>query len=63
MKYINISLADKMHTYINEQVADSGYSRISKYFRELVPQDQKRKDKERLETLLVICSTHSSEYR
>jgi antitoxin ParD1/3/4 len=53
MKSINISLPDGMRTYVEEQVADGGYSTISEYFRELVRQDQKRKAKERLETLLL----------
>ncbi len=53
MKSINISLPDGMRAYIEEQVADGGYSTISEYFRELVRQDQKRKAKEHLETLLL----------
>ncbi|MDJ0616018.1 MAG: type II toxin-antitoxin system ParD family antitoxin [Calothrix sp. MO_192.B10] len=53
MKSINISLPDGMRAYVEEQVADGGYSTISEYFRELVRQDQKRKAKERLETLLL----------
>ena len=50
MKSMNISLPDSMRTYVEEQVASSGYSTVSKYFRELVRQDQKRKATERLET-------------
>ncbi len=42
-----------MRTYVEEQVASGGYSTASEYFRELVRQDQKRKAKERLETLLL----------
>ncbi len=53
MKSINISLPDAMRDYIEKQVADGGYSTISEYFRELVRQDQKRRDKEHLETLLL----------
>jgi antitoxin ParD1/3/4 len=53
MKSINISLPDGMRTYVEEQVADGAYSTISEYFRELVRQDQKRKAKEHLETLLL----------
>jgi antitoxin ParD1/3/4 len=53
MKSINISLPDVMRTYVEEQVADGTYSTISEYFRELVRQDQKRKAKEHLETLLL----------
>ncbi len=53
MKSINISLPDMMRAYVEEQVADGCYSTISEYFRELVRQDQKRKAKEHLETLLL----------
>ncbi|MBR8834598.1 MAG: type II toxin-antitoxin system ParD family antitoxin [Stigonema ocellatum SAG 48.90 = DSM 106950] len=53
MKSINISLPDGMRAYVEEQVADGGYSSISEYFRELVRLDQKRKAKEHLETLLL----------
>ncbi|MDZ7991539.1 MAG: type II toxin-antitoxin system ParD family antitoxin [Nostoc sp. EfeVER01] len=53
MKSINISLPDTMRTYIEEQVAQGGYSSVSEYFRELVRQDQKQRAKERLETMLL----------
>lgn len=42
-----------MQAYVEEQVANGGYSTLSEYFRELVRQDQKRKAQERLEALLV----------
>lgn len=42
-----------MRAYVEEQVANGGYSTLSEYFRELVRQDQKRKAQERLEALLV----------
>lgn len=53
VKSINISLPDAMRTYIEEKVADGGYSTISEYFRELVRQDQKRQATERLEAMLL----------
>jgi antitoxin ParD1/3/4 len=53
VKSINISLPDTMRTYIEEQVAQGGYSSVSEYFRELVRQDQKQRAKERLETMLL----------
>ena len=53
MKSINISLPDGMRAYVEEQVADGGYSNISEYFCKLVRLDQKRKTKEHLETLLL----------
>ncbi len=42
-----------MRTYIEEQVAQGGYSSVSEYFRELVRQDQKQRAKERLEAMLL----------
>lgn len=42
-----------MRAYVEEQVANGGYSTLSEYFRELVRHDQKRKAQERLEALLV----------
>lgn len=53
MTSINISLPDSMRAYVEEQVNSGGYSTLSEYFRELIRQDQKRKAKERLETLLL----------
>ncbi|UKO99896.1 type II toxin-antitoxin system ParD family antitoxin [Nostoc sp. UHCC 0870] len=53
MKSINISLPDTMRAYIEEQVAQGGYSSVSEYFRELVRQDQKQRAKQRLETMLL----------
>lgn len=42
-----------MRAYVEEQVNSGDYSTVSEYFRELIRQDQKRKAKERLETLLL----------
>jgi antitoxin ParD1/3/4 len=53
VKSINISLPDTMRAYVEEQVAQGGYSSVSEYFRELVRQDQKQRAKERLETMLL----------
>jgi antitoxin ParD1/3/4 len=53
VKSINISLPDTMRAYVEEQVAQGGYSSVSEYSRELVRQDQKQRAKERLETMLL----------
>ena len=53
MKSMNISLPDTMRDYIEQQVAQGGYSSVSEYFRELVRQDQKQRAKEQLETMLL----------
>jgi antitoxin ParD1/3/4 len=42
-----------MGDYIEEQVAQGGYSSASEYFRELVRQDQKQRANERLQTMLL----------
>jgi antitoxin ParD1/3/4 len=53
VKSINISLPDTMRAYVEEQVAQGGYSSVSEYFRELVRQDQKQVAQERLETMVL----------
>ena len=53
MKSMNISLSDTMRDYIEEQVAQGGYSSVSEYFRKLVRQDQKLRANERLQTMLL----------
>ena len=49
---MNVSLPDTMRNYIEQQVKAGGYGSISEYIRDLIHQDQKRKTKEHLETLL-----------
>jgi antitoxin ParD1/3/4 len=53
MSTVNISLPESMKAYIDEQVATGGYGSVSEFFRDLIRQDQKRKAKENLETLLL----------
>ncbi|MFM2064382.1 MAG: Antitoxin ParD4 [Cyanobacteriota bacterium] len=53
MKSMNISLPDTMRAYVEELVAQGGYSSVSEYFRELVRQDQKQRAKEQLQTMLL----------
>jgi antitoxin ParD1/3/4 len=53
MSTVNISLPESMKAYIDEQVSTGGYGTVSEFFRDLVRQDQKRKAKESLETLLL----------
>lgn len=53
MKSMNISLPDTMRAYVEQLVAQGGYSSISEYFRELVRQDQKQRAKEQLQTMLL----------
>jgi antitoxin ParD1/3/4 len=53
MQTMNISLPDPMKQYVEDQVNTGGYSSASEYVRELVRADQKRRDKEQLEQLLI----------
>jgi antitoxin ParD1/3/4 len=53
MTTMNISLPDSMRTFIEQKIAQGGYSTASEYIRQLVREDQKRAAQERLETLLM----------
>ena len=53
MKSMNISLPEPMKQYVDEQVSSGSYSSASEYMRELVRADQQRREKARLEALLL----------
>jgi len=53
MTTMNISLPDSMRTFIDQKVAEGGYSTASEYIRQLVREDQKRAAQSRLESLLM----------
>jgi antitoxin ParD1/3/4 len=50
MATMNISLPDALKSFVDEQVADRGYSASSEYVRELIRRDQ---DRQRLRGLLL----------
>lgn len=50
---MNISLPDSMKSFIDERLVLEGYGSASEYVRELVRADQKRKEQEQLEKLLL----------
>jgi antitoxin ParD1/3/4 len=50
---MNISLPDPMKQYVEEQVSRGSYSSASEYVRELVQADQKRRDRDALESRLI----------
>ena len=52
MTSMNISLPEELKEYVEEQT-QTGYSTPSEYVRELIREDQKRRAKERLDTLLL----------
>jgi antitoxin ParD1/3/4 len=53
MTTMNISLPVVMRKFIETQVAEEGYGTVSEYVRKLVREEQKRKTKEKLETLIL----------
>ena len=50
---MNISLPDSMKAFIDERLSKDGYGTVSEYVRELIRADQKRREEEKLETLLL----------
>ena len=53
MTTMNISLPDSMRAFIEQKIAQGGYSTASEYIRQLVREDQKRAAQERLGQLLL----------
>jgi antitoxin ParD1/3/4 len=53
MTSLNISLPDSLRDWIDAVVTNGGYGNASEYIRELIRQDQKRRDEERLDKLLL----------
>jgi antitoxin ParD1/3/4 len=53
MTSLNISLPDSLREWIDAVVSNGGYGNASEYIRELIRQDQKRRDEDRLDKLLL----------
>lgn len=53
MTTLNISLPDSMRTFIDEQIAQGGYSTASEYIRDLIRQAQKQAAQEKLDSMLI----------
>ncbi len=53
METMNIALPESLKHFVQERVAEGGYSSVSEYVRELIRTDQKRKVEERIDTLLL----------
>lgn len=53
MTTLNISLPDSMRAFINEQIAQGGYSTASEYIRDLIRQAQKQAAQEKLDNMLL----------
>ena len=53
METMNIALPESMKHFVQERVAEGGYSSVSEYVRDLIRADQKRKAEERIDALLL----------
>lgn len=53
METMNIALPESMKHFVQERVAQGGYSSASEYVRELIRADQKRRVEERIDALLL----------
>lgn len=53
MTTLNISLPDSMRAFIDEQIAQGGYSTASEYIRDLIRQAQKQAAQEKLDSMLI----------
>lgn len=53
MDTMNVALPEAMKNFVQEQVAQGGYSSVSEYIRELIRSDQKRKSEDRIDALLL----------
>lgn len=53
METMNISLPDPMKEFVEDLVTQGDYSSASEYVRELIREDRKRREKARLEGLLL----------
>jgi antitoxin ParD1/3/4 len=50
---MNISLPDTMKSFVENTIVTEGYGTASEYVRELIRADQKRKEQEKLEQVLL----------
>lgn len=50
---MNVSLPDSMKAFIDERLAGEGYGTASEYVRELIRADQKQREEQKLEKLLL----------
>lgn len=50
---MNISLPETMKTFVEERLQKNGYGSVSEYVRDLIREDQKKREEEKLERLLL----------
>jgi antitoxin ParD1/3/4 len=53
METMNIALPESMKQFVQERVSAGGYSSVSEYIRELIRADEKRRNEERIDALLL----------
>lgn len=53
MATMNISLPETMKEYVEKRVDEDGFSTVSAFIQQLVREDQKQKEQEKLEALLL----------
>ncbi len=53
MTTMNISLPDRLKAFVDDQIANGGYSTASEYVRELIRHAQKQAAQQRLEAALL----------
>ncbi len=50
---MNISLPETMKAFVDERLVSDGYGSVSEYVRELIRADQKRRESDKFERLLI----------
>lgn len=53
MASLHVSLSDEMRTYVDQQVQGGAYHNHSEYIRDLIRHDRERRDRERVDALLL----------
>jgi antitoxin ParD1/3/4 len=53
MHTVNISLAERLKEFVDEQISSGRYSSLSDYVTELIQEDEKRMARERLDELIL----------
>ena len=59
---MNISLPETMKAFVDERLTKDGYGTASEYIRELIRADQKRREEEKIEALLLQRLQGDSEF-
>ena len=59
---MNISLPETMKSFVEERLTSDGYGTASEYVRELIREDQKKREEEKLEKLLLARLESESDF-